>query len=42
MNKLEFACLADFLEGLFKTREEHGFLQNLLVEGTVISTEQKT
>ncbi len=25
-NRLEFPCLADFFVGIFKTREEHGFL----------------
>ncbi len=42
MNRLEFSCFADIFVRIFKTRVEHGFLQNLPVEGTVISTEQKT
>jgi len=27
-NKLEFSCFVDFIVSIFKTREEHGFLEN--------------
>jgi len=35
MNRFEFSCFADFIVCIFKTREEHGFLENPPVGGTV-------
>ncbi len=42
MKSFEFSFFADFFVRTFKTREEHAFLSNLPVEGTVNTMEKKT